>query len=271
MFESIITVLFIGFTAGFVFAMPIAGPISILITSNALKGKLRFCVRTAFGASLVEFIFVLVAVYGMTLFFSAYSYIIPYLLIVGSIFLFFVGVKIFASKLELQNIEESGDKINKSLVENKGGLRAGLIINLTNPSLFFGVLTSSFIVLSFASSVGLNTGGLEILVHENVVSIQELTGETFERIDSTFADTPSIIGGEDHSSYSLLLSVIYAASLATGGFLWLYILAILLIKYRTKIKLVYLQWIIRGLSFALFGISFFLLWTSIDMLVVQIS
>ncbi len=271
MFESIITVLFIGFIAGFIFAMPIAGPISILITSNALKGKLRFCVRTAIGASVIEFIYVLVAVYGMTLFFSAYSSFIPYLLLVGSIFLFFVGIKIFSSKLALQNIEESGDRINKSIEENKGGLRAGLLINLTNPSLFFGILTSSFIVLSFASSVGLNTGGLEMLVHENVVSIQELTGETMGGIDSTFVDTPSISGNEDHSSYSLLLSIIYAVSLAAGGFLWLYILAKLLIKYRTKIKIAYLQWIIRGLSFVLFGISSFLLWTSIDMLIVQLS
>lgn len=271
MFESIITVLFVGFMAGFIFAMPIAGPISILITSNALKGKLRFCVRTAIGASIVEFLYVLVAVYGMTLFFSAYSNLIPYLLLVGSCFLFFVGVKIFSSKLELQNIEESGEKINNSLEENKGGLRAGLIINLTNPSLFFGILTSSFIVLSFASSIGLNTGGLEILVKENVESIQELTGQTFDGLDSTFVDTSSVKSNDNHSSYSLLLSTLYAVSLAAGGFLWLYILAKLLIKYRTKIKIIYLQWIIRGLSFVLFGISFYLLWTSIDMLRVQFN
>ncbi len=271
MFESIITVLFIGFTAGFVFAMPIAGPISILITSNALKGKLRFCIRTALGASVVEFLYVLIAVYGMTLFFSAYSNVIPYLLIVGSLFLFFVGVKIFSSKLELQNIEESGKKINRSIKENKGGLRAGLIINLTNPSLFFGILTSSFIVLSFATSIGLNTGGLEMLVQENVESIQEFAGETFNEIDSTFVDNTSIAKVRDHSSYSLLLSIIYAVSLAVGGYLWLYILTKLLIKYRTKIKLAYLQWIIRGLSFLLFGISLYLLWASVNMLMVQMS
>ncbi len=269
MIESIITVLFVGFIAGFIFAMPIAGPISILITSNALKGKLRFCVRTALGASIVEAVYVLVAVYGMTLFFSSYSSWIPYLLIVGSLFLFFVGIKIFSSKLELQNIEETGKKINSSIEENKGGLRTGLIINLTNPSLFFGILTSSFIVLSFASSVGLNTGGLEMMVQENVASMQELTGETFDGIDSTFTDTPNLNVDVQHSSYSLLLSIIYAVSLASGGFVWLYIFTRLLIKYRTKIKLAYLQWIIRGLSFVLFGISLYLLWTSVDMLIVQ--
>lgn len=268
MFESIITVLLIGFTAGFIFAMPIAGPISILIASNALKGKMRFCIRTALGASIVEFIYVLIAVYGMTLFFSAYSNFIPYLLIVGSLFLFFVGIKIFSNKLEFQNIEESGEKINKSAEENKGGLRAGLIINLTNPSLFLGILTSSFIVLSFASSVGLNTGGLEMLVQENVVSIQEITGEPLNGIDSTFVDTPKITEEAEHSSYSLLLSIIYAISLATGGYLWLHILAKLIIQYRDKIRLIYLHWIIRGLSIVLLGISFYVLGVAINMLMV---
>ncbi len=265
MLESIITILFVGFISGFIFAMPIAGPISILITSNALKGKLRFCIRTALGASIVESIYVLVAVYGMTFFVSAYSQFIPYLLIVGSIFLFFVGIKIFNSQLELHDVEQNENIINKSIDENKGGFRAGLIINLTNPSLFFGLLTSSFIVLSFVSSVGLNTGGLEIMVEQNVKSMQEFSYNSSADFDSTLVANP-MPRSESETAHPLLLSVVYAISLALGGFLWLYILAKLLIKYRTKIKLKYLQFIIQGLSFALFGISIYLLWTSFKML-----
>jgi arginine exporter protein ArgO len=243
--------------------MPIAGPISIIITSNALKGKKRFCVRTALGASIVEFFYVLIAVYGITILFSSYTTIIPYLLLVGSFFLLFVGIKVFTNKLELDNIKESGEEIDKNIEKDKGGLRAGLIINLTNPSLFFGVLTSSFIVLSFASSIGLNTGGLEILMHDNVSSIQEITGEAFEGIDSTLAVANV---DSNSSSYSLLLSVIYALSLASGGFLWLYILTRLLIKYRSKIKLKLLNLIIKSLGIFLFGISFYLMWESISII-----
>lgn len=265
MLESIITILFVGFLSGFVFAMPIAGPISILITSNALKGKLRFCIRTAMGASIIEFLYVLIAVYGMTFFVSAYSQFIPYLLIVGSIFLFFVGVKILKSKFELSDVGQTGDEINRRIDENKGGFRAGLIINLTNHSLFFGLLTSSFIVLSFVSSVGLNTGGLEIMVEQNIKSMQEFSYNSSVDFDSTLVAKP-MSHGEFETAPPLLLSVIYAVSLALGGFLWLYILARLLIKYRTKIKLKYLQFIIQGLSFALFGISIYLLWTSFKML-----
>ena len=39
MIESIITMSIAGFLTGFIFSMPIAGPISIMITSNALKGQ----------------------------------------------------------------------------------------------------------------------------------------------------------------------------------------------------------------------------------------
>jgi len=265
MLESFFAVLLIGFVAGFIFSMPIAGPISIIITSNALKGKKRFCVRTALGASVVEFLYVLIAVYGITLLFSSYTSIIPYLLLVGALFLLFVSVKVFSSKLELDSIQESGEKIDGNIKKEKGGLRAGLILNLTNPSLFFGVLTSSFIVLSFASSVGLNTGGLEILMQDNVTSIQEITGETFEGIDSTIVQNNSISKGTENSN-SLLLSITYAVALASGGFLWLYILTLLLIKYRNKIKLALLNWVIKSLGIFLFIISIYLMWKSLSII-----
>jgi hypothetical protein len=45
MIESIITMSIAGLLAGFIFAMPITGPISILITSNAFKGRLRYCYK----------------------------------------------------------------------------------------------------------------------------------------------------------------------------------------------------------------------------------
>jgi len=262
MFQSALTVLIIGFTSGFIFAMPIAGPISILVTSNALKGKRRFCNRTALGGAIVEFFYVLIAVFGMTLLFSAYGSIIPYLFLIGGVFLFMVGIKVYSSKLELKDIKKSGNEINKCVKANKGGLRTGIIINLTNPSLFFGLLTSSFVVLSFSSSIGLNTGGLEILIQENAGNIQQLTADAVNGFDSTFVDTIDNVAKSEQNSHSLLLSIIYAVAIAFGGFLWLYFLTKLLIKYRSKINLQYLKWIIRGLGVVLFGISFYLIWTA---------
>jgi len=269
MIESIITVLLIGLTAGFIFSMPIAGPISILITSNALKGNYRFCVRTALGASIVEFFYVFVAVYGITLLFSLYSPLIPYLLILGSVFLFAISIKVFKTNLELDKITDSDKKIGNNKTEERGGLRAGIIINLTNPSLFFGVLTSSFLVLSFASSVGLNTGGLDILIQENVTTISEITGKDFEKIPS--ADSSNISKTENleetkQSSFTLLLSSIYAGALASGGFLWLYLLTKLLAQYRNKIKLSILDGAIKFLSLILAGISIYLFYSALKIL-----
>lgn len=263
MLQSALTVLIIGFSSGFIFAMPIAGPISILVTSNALKGKRRYCIRTALGGAIIEFFYVLIAVYGMTLLFSAYGSIIPYLFLIGGIFLFGVGIKVYSSKIELKDIKKSGNEINKSIKEKKG-LRTGIIINLTNPSLFFGLLTSSFVVLSFSSSIGLNTGGLEILIQENAESIQQLTKESINNgFETTFNEAINSRIKTEQSSSSLILSIIYAFAIAFGGFLWLYFLTKLLIKYRTKINLKYLKWIIRGLGVVLFGISFYLIYTSI--------
>ncbi|MEN8193573.1 MAG: LysE family transporter [Bacteroidota bacterium] len=264
MIESFITVVIIGFAAGFIFSMPIAGPISIIITSNALKGNPQFCNRTALGASIIEFFYVLVAVFGLSMLFSLYSSMVPYVLIIGSIFLLAIGIKIIRSRIKLEDFEKH--ETNNETTDKSGGLRTGLIVNLTNPSLFFGILTSSFLVLSFASSIGLNTGGLDILVHENVTSLQEIAGDELTKIDSTYINNNNGNGEAEHSSYTLLLSAIYALSLSFGGFTWLVLLAKLLIKYRNKIKIEILNWIIRFLGLILCGIGVYLLWKSYTIL-----
>jgi threonine/homoserine/homoserine lactone efflux protein len=263
MIESLTTLILVGFTAGFVFAMPIAGPISIIITSNALKGNIKYCIRTALGASIVEFIYVLIAVLGLSALFSLYSPLIPYLLLVGSFFLFFIGAKITRTNLKLEemNLHDS----NNEETDKKGGLRTGLFINLTNPSFFFGILTSSFLVLTFASSIGLKTGGLDLLVQENVSSFQEITGDELTDIDTSYVHQNNIDEIE-HSSYTLVLSTAYALSLGLGGFIWLVILAKILVKYRNKIKVEILTWTIRLLGILLCGIGLYLFWKSLDIL-----
>jgi threonine/homoserine/homoserine lactone efflux protein len=263
MIESLITLILVGFTAGFIFAMPIAGPISIIITSNALKGNLKYCIRTALGASIVETVYVLIAVLGLSALFSLYSPLIPYLLLVGSFFLFFIGIKIARTNFKLEEINLS-DNGNEE-TEKKGGLRTGIFINLSNPSFFFGILTSSFLVLTFASSIGLKTGGLDLLVQENVSSFQEITGDELTDIDTSYVQQNNLEEVE-HSSYTLLLSAAYALSLGFGGFVWLVTLARLLVKYRNKIKVEILTWTIILLGIVLCGIGLYLLWKSLDIL-----
>ena len=265
MLESFLTILLVGFFAGFVFAMPIAGPISIIITSNALKGNIKFCYRTAFGGSVVEIFYVLVAVFGLSLLLSLYYSFIPYMLIIGAFFLLYIGIKITRTNLKLDDFDKSVMS-NGETNDKTGGFRTGLIINLTNPSFFFGILTSSFLVLSFASSVGLNTGGLDLLVYENVTTLQEITGDELTQIDSTYLPIQESDKEAVHSSYTLLLSATYALALGLGGFTWLIILAKILFKYREKIKISILNWIIRTLGLILCSIGIFLFWKSISIL-----
>src|SRR5674536_284082 len=99
--ESIITMSIAGLLAGFIFSMPIAGPISILITSNALKGRLRYCNLVNLGASIADFAYVFIAVYGLTKLYSFYKPIIPYIFSFGSLLLIYLGYKIYLSLIHI--------------------------------------------------------------------------------------------------------------------------------------------------------------------------
>ena len=140
MIENTLTISITGFLAGFIFSMPVAGPISIIITSNALKGKLRFCDRTAIGSVIVEFFYVLIAVFGIATLYPFYKPVIPYILIVGSILILTVGIKIVKTRLDLKSIDTKNIVTDK--IANRGGFRIGLFLNLTNPTLFFGWLAA---------------------------------------------------------------------------------------------------------------------------------
>src|SRR5664280_1856637 len=116
MVESILTMSIAGFLTGFFFSMPIAGPVSIMITSNALKGRLRYCNLFNLGASLGDFIYVFIAVFGLTKLYSFYKPIIPYIFAFGSLLLFFLGYKIFRTKFDIEHLEDKihlSDKIKK--------------------------------------------------------------------------------------------------------------------------------------------------------------
>jgi len=264
MTESFITIFLLGLLAGFFFSVPIAGPISILITSNALKGKLRYCLRTALGGAFVEFFYVFIAVFGLTSFFAYYQNLIPLILIIGSLFLFFVAFKILKTNLTLDDIQK--EKIRKDKLENSGGFRTGLLLNFTNPSLFLGWFTSSFLLLSFASSIGLNTGGLDIMMHENVTSIEEATGKKFEGLDELKNEFNEVKEKSKSSLSPLVLSLTYASTVGIGSYIWFYLLTHFLIRYKEKLKIEWLNGLIKLLGVFLIGIAGYLVYEGIILL-----
>ena len=120
MTESIITISIVGLLTGLIFSMPIAGPISILITTNALKGRLRYCALVNIGASFATFTYVFFAVFGLTKLYPFYKPAIPYLFSLGSIFLLFLGYKIFRTKIDIEHFGEKAISV-KRLKKRKEG------------------------------------------------------------------------------------------------------------------------------------------------------
>jgi threonine/homoserine/homoserine lactone efflux protein len=262
MFESIITISITGLLAGFIFAMPIAGPVSILITSNALKGRLNYCLRVSLGASLADFTFVFIAVFGLTKLYSLYTPIIPYMFAAGCLFFLFLGYKIFMTKIDIEHLEDKSHLVEKIEKRERGGFYTGLMISFLNPTLFIGSLTSSFFVITLIASLGFHTGGLASKLDQNVNEVKKIEGVVIEK-----PQTPSLENFDtvplpkrqnnkaEPASFSprfhLAISICYAFFLATGSILWFYLLAFLIAKFRLRINIRIISGIIKGLGILL--------------------
>jgi threonine/homoserine/homoserine lactone efflux protein len=265
--SSLITLSIAGLIVGFVFSMPIAGPISILITSNALKGKIRYCNLAALGASVADFVYVFCAVFGLTRFYSFLKPAIPYVLLVGMLFLFYLGHTISTTRIDMNHLHE--EKGSTKLKKQRSGFVSGFLINFLNPTLFFGWLTSSFIVISLVSSLGFNTGDLEQRVDKSFNSINKKGDDSairkktlaFFHLDSAkrFSTEPVKKNSRTTSnSFSLLSSITYALGLSVGGVLWFFYLAYILGKHRQRINIKVINFIIRSLGWALYLFGAFL-------------
>ena len=262
--EPIITIIIIGYIAGFILSIPVAGPINILITSNALLGRLPYCIKVAIGAAIIEFIYVLIIVFGIISLYEIYKPFVPYILIIGSVILIVVGIRVMRTKFDITNINLKG--IVRDRIANKGGFRTGIIINITNPSLFLGWLSSTFVIFSLASSLNLNTGGLDLIVKENLDTIKKINSENNleQKVENNIMERFNN-RSNDHELNPLVLSLIYAASLSIGSFIWLNFYTRMIVKFRNKLKRGLISWIIRVLGFGLILMGIFLVYNSIKM------
>ena len=269
MTESIITMSVAGLLAGIVFSMPIAGPVSILITTNALKGRINYCNKVNAGASLATFTYVFFAVYGLTKLYPYYKPAIPYLFFFCSVFLFILGIIIFRTKFDIEHIEEKNNISVKVKKMEKGGFYTGCIINFMNPTLFFGWLTSTFLVISFVSSLGFSTGELDNFVNQSVKEIsslnssaadelKDLTNDNYFMEENRMIKQKPTVNAEFPKYFHLIISLIYAFFIATGSIIWFYFLAMFLGHFRKKINIRYLSLFVKSLGIVLcfFGLYF---------------
>jgi putative LysE/RhtB family amino acid efflux pump len=273
MLESALTISITGLIAGFIFAMPIAGPISILIVSNALNGKLAYSKRISLGAAVADFIYTFIAVFGITKLYSWYKPAIPYLFLGGSIFFIILGIKIIRTPFDPESIGERSHLTSRIRDEGKGGFYTGFMVNLLNPTLFISGLISSFFVISLVSAMGFNTGGLELKINNQVNEISAIEGKNLkEKIDLEKLDkfTREKESGEDQQKKKIaeekdatprnhfIISSCYAFFLAAGGVIWFFLLAYLLSKYRKLINMKLLTALIKGFgaTLCLLGLYF---------------
>ena len=269
MIESIITISVAGLLAGFIFSMPIAGPISILITSNALKGRLRYCILVSIGSFIADFTYVFIAVFGLTKLYSFYRPAIPYIFAVGSLFFFYLGYKIIRTKLDIENLEDKSHLIEKIQKKGKGAFFTGFMTNFLNPTLFIGMLTSSFFVISLLASMGLHTGGLAGKMDQNVMEISNIEGRKIEiskGMSGKQFDYFQKLKSKDHQQdktiyplyFHLLISICYAFFISLGSITWLYLLSFMIVKFRIRMNIRIISVFIKslGVVLCLFGLFF---------------
>jgi len=273
MIESIITISVIGFIVGFLFSVPVAGPVSILITSHALKGERHFALATAAGAAAMDMIFCFIAVYGFTNLYYLYDPIIPYVLLGGALFLFIVGQRIRRTYINLENIDEKNSTIKKHpKLRKRSRFITGFMINLLNPSLFIGWLTTSFLVLSFAASLGFNVGGLDHSVSNNVETISHENGLNITNLDSaqlnySIESKPEFGKPQKPStSFQLLYSFAYALFVGIGSVIWFFYMTRFLVKHRHKVRTDIINKLIHGLGFGVWIFAVYLIYRGLNIL-----
>jgi threonine/homoserine/homoserine lactone efflux protein len=267
--ESILTISIAGLLAGFIFSMPIAGPISILITSNALKGKMRYCNLVSLGASIADFGYVFIAVYGLTKLYVLYKPAIPYIFAFGSIFFFYQGFRIMKTKIDIEHLEDKSHLTEKIASKDKGAFYTGFMINLLNPTLFIGVLTSSFFVISLVASMGFHTGGLAGKMDQNIKEISKvekieidnsnvLSMRQFENIRIGNGNNAKTDQTQYPAYFHMVISTFYAFFLSLGSILWFYLLTFLVVRFRQKINIKVISVFIKslGVVLGLFGLYF---------------
>jgi threonine/homoserine/homoserine lactone efflux protein len=258
-----------GLLSGFIFSMPIAGPISILITSNALKGRLRYCNLVNLGASFADFTYVFIAVYGLTKLYSFYKPIIPYIFSFGSVLLIFLGYKIFRTKVDIEHLEDKSHISEKIKKKEKGAFYTGFMINLFNPTLFIGWLTSSLLVITILAAMGFHTGGLAVKIDQNAKEISSIEGRKIENSQNIHLQRleniqlPKIKNHKEEPAvfsphFHLVISICYAFFISVGSIIWFYLLAFLIVHFRKRINIKIISVFIKGLGVILcsFGLYF---------------
>ena len=271
MITSLIEISLVGLITGFLFSVPVTGPIGILTISKTLHGQRLYAIMAATGAAIVDFLYCFIAVFGFMKLVKEYYDIIPYILIVGSGVIILIAVKIWRTKLDIEHIDETRISQRQQKIKKRGALMTGFMINFLNPTLFFGWLTSSFIAMSFVASIGLDFAGFKDIVEKSHNSTnfekikenkkREANNAELDSISqvksSESADTDDMEkteGNLDNQNGTKVFvhSLVFAFFLGIGTIIWFYLFTGVISKYRKKMKIPMVNKVIQMLGVILF-------------------
>lgn len=228
----------VGFLTGFLFSVPVAGPISVYLTSHGLRGNLRHGVFVAVGAAIVDYLYCMLAVLGFSFLLKINRNLIPALLAVGTIFIFVIGIRIIQAHRKGSGLQEV-----QAVKERKGhhSFFTGFLINFLNPTLFFGWFSSTIMIFSMISALG--------VIDKDVLPI---LNNSAAQGDLSTVLNPQL----------LLRANVYALSLAIGTIVWFYIYLRILVAHRGKFEVETINKVIRVLGYVLCGFGLYLGWQS---------
>lgn len=260
MIENLVIISIIGFLVGIIITIPAGGSVSIVIFTNALSGRLSYCHRVTFGASMADFTYVFISTYGMTKLYSLYQPYIPYILLIGAALVIYLSLKIFKSKLGLGDETPPGPELDKDENAKRNGFLTGMMLGYLNPGLFMSSMMSSFIVFSWLTALGFDTAGLDQKMGRQLDEVHTTIPSKQDSASTLLMPPPTILNRDmatvqpaiSNKNYPVLLSGFYALALTVGGISWFYYAAYLLGKYRTRIRQKTVTNIIRVLGIALF-------------------
>jgi hypothetical protein len=171
-------------------------------------------------------------------------------------------VTVIRTKHDIEHLEDKNQLTEKIKKKERGAFYTGFMINFLNPTLFIGVLTSSFFVISLIASMGFHTGGLAIKIDRNVQEINNIEGRKIENsqvLSLKQFDNIQIHNNKNHQEeqtkfpayFHFLISICYAFFLSVGSIIWLYLLAFLIVRFRHRINTKVISAIIKSLGIVL--------------------
>ncbi len=269
MIETLIALMIIGFVVGFVFSMPVAGPISILVVSNTLHDHRKRAIFIAIGGAIADFIYIFILVFGFTRLLTKHQWVISYILLFGAVFIFIQAIKLLRYHIKISNGNGNKDVVETKLIKkirHHHGLFTGFFVNLLNPTIIFGWMISSFVVLSFAATNGINVGGMEYVFLNNV---EEMKDQAVFKTNEPQHLVEQMEKNKHQAQPDMFLQIInsldYALSVAFGTIIWFYLLTGFLKRHKDKIPDQFFNYVVHGLAVFLFLISGYLLYDSLKL------